>query len=58
MVWETPANARAGRAAWEAADIGQARLAPLAEPTQARLQRLIRPAIAGRRRLPEHRPGQ
>lgn len=47
VVWETPASARAGRAAWETAEIGEARLAPLAEPTQARLQRLVRPAIAG-----------
>lgn len=47
VVWESPASARAGRAAWEAADIGQARLGPLAEPTRIRLERLIRPAIAG-----------
>ncbi len=47
VVWETPDTARAGRAAWEAADIGQARLGPLAEPTKVRLQRLIQPAIAG-----------
>ncbi|USQ95173.1 NAD(P)/FAD-dependent oxidoreductase [Caulobacter sp. RL271] len=47
VVWESAATARAGRAAWEAADIGQARLTSLAEPTQARLQRLIQPAIAG-----------
>jgi D-amino-acid dehydrogenase len=47
VVWESAASARAGRAAWEAADIGQARLTSLAEPTQARLQRLIQPAIAG-----------
>ena len=47
VVWETPASARAGRAAWEAADIGQARLGPLAEPTKARLQQLIQPTIAG-----------
>ncbi len=47
VIWESPASARAGRAAWEAADIGQARLTPLAEPTKARLEQLIRPAIAG-----------
>ncbi|WP_223391708.1 NAD(P)/FAD-dependent oxidoreductase [Caulobacter segnis] len=47
VVWESAASARAGRAAWEAADIGQARLAPLAEPTKARLEQLIQPAIAG-----------
>jgi len=46
VVWETSASARAGRAAWEAADIGQARLGPLAEPTKVRLERLIQPAIA------------
>ncbi|MET3665585.1 FAD-binding oxidoreductase [Caulobacter sp. 1776] len=47
VVWESAASARAGRAAWEAADIGQARLAPLAEPIKARLEQLVRPAIAG-----------
>lgn len=47
VVWESPASARAGRAAWEAADIGQARLAPLAEPTKVRLEQLIQPSIAG-----------
>ncbi len=47
VVWETPASARAGRAAWEAADIGQARLSPLAESTKVSLERLIKPAITG-----------
>lgn len=47
VVWESPASARAGRAAWAAADIGQARLAPLAEPTRVRLEQLVRSAIAG-----------
>lgn len=47
VVWETPATARAGRAAWEAADIGQARLGPLVEPIKVRLERLIQPTIAG-----------
>jgi len=47
VVWESPASARAGRAAWEAADIGQARLGSLAQPTRIRLERLIQPAIAG-----------
>lgn len=46
VVWESAASARAGRAAWEAADIGQARIGPLAEPTKARLQQLIQPTIA------------
>lgn len=46
VVWESAASARAGRAAWEAADIGQARIGPLAEPTRARLQQLIQPTIA------------
>ena len=46
VVWETSASARTGRAVWEAADIGQARLAPLTEPIKARLQRLVQPTIA------------
>ena len=46
VVWESAASARAGRAAWEAADIGQARIGPLAEPNRARLQQLIQPTIA------------
>lgn len=47
VVWESQASARAGRAGWDAADIGQARLTPLAEPTKVRLEQLIRPMIAG-----------
>lgn len=47
VVWESPTTARAGRTAWDAADIGQARLAPLAKPTKMRLEQLIQPTIAG-----------
>lgn len=46
VVWESASSARAGRAAWAAAEIGQARLEALPEPTRAQLQRLIQPAIA------------
>lgn len=47
VVWESAASARAGREAWEQADIGEARLGALEEPAKARLQRLVRPTIAG-----------
>lgn len=47
VVWESPASARAGLAAWRAADTGLARLAPLPAAETARLQRLVRAPIAG-----------
>jgi D-amino-acid dehydrogenase len=47
VVWESPASARAGLAAWRAADTGQARLAPLPDAETARLRRLVSAPIAG-----------
>lgn len=47
VVWESPATARAGLAAWRDADTGLARLAPLADAEAVRLRGLVRAPIAG-----------
>ena len=41
VVWERRDTARAGLAAWRAADIGEARLHPLSDPLAGRLERSI-----------------
>jgi len=47
VVWESQETARAGFAAWRAADIGQARLSVLSDPLARRLRESIKTPIAG-----------
>jgi D-amino-acid dehydrogenase len=47
IAWETENAARAGQSAWQAADIGQAKLHPLPEKLARRLEQSIDAPVAG-----------
>jgi glycine/D-amino acid oxidase-like deaminating enzyme len=47
VVWESPETARAGLAAWRAADTGQARLTALSDPMRRGLLQSLKAPIAG-----------